>query len=253
MITANIPTWMTSLYDDVFADVMLDRQPGADEVQFLLDTLRLGAGNQVLDQGCGVGSMAIALAARGIHVTGIDIIPAYVARARAGATGLPASFHEADACGYVTSTPIDAAYSWWTSWGHAGTDDANLAMLERVYESLRPGGVFMLDTMNVASILRLYQPVLIRHREVPSRGGQVTIRRDCGIDFMRGEISTLWRFQLPDGSTTATNTTMRMYMPHDIVAMLRAAGFADIQLFGGIAGEPLEMDSHRVVVVAIKP
>lgn len=255
MDNPDLPDWMKALYDDVFADVMLDREPSGDEIRFLVDTLHLSPGSRVLDQGCGLGCMAIPLARLGIQVIGIDVIPSYVARAsgKARSEGLPARFLAADACSWVASEPLDAAFSWWTSWGHAGTDASNLAMLRRVFESLRPGGTFAMDTMNVPSILRDFAPVTIRHRDVPVRRGRVEIRRECGLDFAAGEISTIWRFLMPDGREIATPTVMRMYMPHDVVGMLRAAGFADIRVYGGIEGEPLSMDSRRLVALAVRP
>ncbi|HEX2076890.1 MAG TPA: methyltransferase domain-containing protein [Longimicrobium sp.] len=43
----------------------------------------------VLDVGCGSGDLAIALAQRGLHVVGIDVVEAAIAQARARADALP--------------------------------------------------------------------------------------------------------------------------------------------------------------------
>ena len=56
-----------------------DRKRDLDRVW---DALRLTAGARVLDAGCGSGQFAIALAERGARVTGIDLSPEMIRRAR---------------------------------------------------------------------------------------------------------------------------------------------------------------------------
>ena len=55
------------------------------EIDFLVDALDLRPGARVLDAGCGPGRHALELARRGIAVTGVDLSPDFVARARAAA------------------------------------------------------------------------------------------------------------------------------------------------------------------------
>jgi SAM-dependent methyltransferase len=59
-----------------------DRKRDLDRIW---DALRLSPGAQVLDAGCGSGQFAIALAERGARVTGIDLAPEMIIRARAHA------------------------------------------------------------------------------------------------------------------------------------------------------------------------
>src|SRR5689334_15643267 len=49
------------------------------------DAMGLGSGSRLLDAGCGCGQFAIAFAQRGARVTGVDLSPAMIARARAHA------------------------------------------------------------------------------------------------------------------------------------------------------------------------
>lgn len=45
----------------------------AEEVDFVIDELRLKPGAAILDVGCGTGRHAVALARKGYSVTGIDL------------------------------------------------------------------------------------------------------------------------------------------------------------------------------------
>jgi SAM-dependent methyltransferase len=60
----------------------------AQETGALIDLLGLGPGARVLDVGCGPGRHALALAAAGIDVVGLDISVRFVAEARSRATEL---------------------------------------------------------------------------------------------------------------------------------------------------------------------
>ena len=246
--------WVEALYDELLADVLLRRDEVARELNFLHQALELRPGMTVLDQGCGVGSMALPLAQRGLHVVGIDQAGGYIAEARAAAArlGLSARFEVADARSFLPAAPMDAAFSWWTSWGHA--DDAgNLAMLQRAADALRPGGRFVLDTMNVCGVLRAFAPQVVTTRAVPRLGGEVELRRLSRLDLASGELLKTWIYSLPDGRQVHRPSAMRLYPPWQVSALLQAAGFAEVRLLGSMEGEPLALDSPRLIAMATRP
>jgi SAM-dependent methyltransferase len=85
------------------------------EVTSLIELLGLVPGQRVLDVGCGPGRHALALAARGVEVVGVDISADFVAAAteRARAAGLDrlASFEVGDARDLGLDQAFDAAIS----------------------------------------------------------------------------------------------------------------------------------------------
>src|SRR5215831_16981901 len=85
-------TWMAGDYDR-FSRYM---EQGA---RIFYEQLDIPAGCQLLDVGCGSGQLALLAARDGVNVTGVDIAPNLVerARARAKAEGLNARFVEGDA------------------------------------------------------------------------------------------------------------------------------------------------------------
>jgi SAM-dependent methyltransferase len=96
---------------------------------------------RVLDAGCGSGENALLAASRGADVTGIDIAPAAIARARAKASGrgLAARFEVADALclghlGLTADTVLDSGVF------HIFDDGDRARYVAGLAAVLRPGG-----------------------------------------------------------------------------------------------------------------
>jgi SAM-dependent methyltransferase len=247
-------SWWADLYDELLAEQLLVRDEGEIDptLRFLVDRLAIDEGDRVFDQCCGIGSLAIPLARQGFRTIGVDQAAGYIERAARAAksAGVTAEFIAADACAFVPADPVDAVFNWWTSFG-CGGDEENRRMLDRAFEALRPGGRFALDTMNVPGVLRGFQRDSILHRTTPR--GQVTLLRETSIDFAAGRMLKTWTYFVDGRFDTRHHSSMRLYLPDAIVAMLRAAGFADIELLGDLTGAPLTLDSPRLIVLARRP
>jgi ubiquinone/menaquinone biosynthesis C-methylase UbiE len=244
--------WWTSLYDDHVANVLLERTSPADverTTDFLVAELELGLGSTALDQCCGTGRIAWALAKRGVAVLGVDIVPSYVRRALRREVTLPngLSFEPADAFVYRAIPCRDAAFNWWTSFGYAAADDDNLRMLARARESIRPGGRYALDFMNVPGIYRNFRP------RVVTEAGGVTLVRDSTIDLDANVMHKAWTFTLADGRRFVRNSAVRLYDPAALRRLFLAAGFDDVRIRGDVDGSPLTLDSPRCIVLGRNP
>jgi 2-polyprenyl-6-hydroxyphenyl methylase / 3-demethylubiquinone-9 3-methyltransferase len=111
-------------------------------------------GKTVLDLGCAGGFMAEALAVRGAHVTGIDPAAAAIAAARSHATasGLDIAYDVGigEALPYA-DTAFDAVVCV-----DVLEHVADLSrVLAEVARTLRPGGLFLFDTINRNLVARL--------------------------------------------------------------------------------------------------
>lgn len=242
--------WWQPLYDDIVAELFLagqDKHAVADTVGFLRTVLRLEPGHIVFDQCCGVGTLAVPLADAGVRVVGVDQSEAYIRRAIQVAGSRPCEFHAADAFRFTSPQPCDAGFNWGTGFGNAVSDDRNREMLRRAFESLRPGGRFLLDYQHVPRVLRHFQHALTK------RAGDTVLVRESDIDLQAGLIRQRWTFFLPDGSRRERHSAVRLYLPDQLGGMLREAGFASVQFYGGTDARPLELDSPRCVVVGTKP
>ena len=248
--------WWAALYDDRMADLFLVRSD-ADElratVAFLRDVLGIASGSAVFDQCCGIGSLGLPLAQAGARVVGVDQSGAYIRRARrqAEALGVACDFHQGDAFAFVPPHPCDAAFNWGTSFGYAADDRRNALMLSRAFEALRPGGWFVLDYQNIARVLGDFRPCLVRRHETGA--GELLLVRECALDLPRGTLDQRWSFVRPDGRRDERRSSVRLYLPHALAALLAGCGFSDITFFGGVRGEALTPDSPRCIARARRP
>ena len=125
------------------------------EVAFLVQALRLEAGERVLDVGCGPGRHSLALARRGLEVTGVDFI--VLAREAAVAEGLPARFEIVDVRELAFEGEFDAAVCLCQGgFGLLGGRDEPAAF-GRIAAALRPGGRLALTAFSAAFALRFLE------------------------------------------------------------------------------------------------
>lgn len=245
-------TWWTALYDDLLADLLLDGvDPAATAaaVDFLIATLDLRRGDRVFDQCSGTGRLAVPLAARGLEVVAVEQAVGYVERARrhARAAGVTVELVAGDAFAYVPDRPCRGAFNWWTGFGYLPDDAGNARMLRRAFEALAPGGRYALDFLNAPAVLRHLRP-----REVTTRDG-VELIRDTWVDAAAGLMHKRWTFTAPDGRRIERPSTIRLYLPDQLAALIASVGFDEVRLLGSDAGEPLGSDSPRCIVVARRP
>ena len=121
------------------------------EADFLTAAMALRPGQELLDVGCGPGRHALALAAQGLHVTGVDASPDFVALARAAARerDLPARFVVRDVRDLAYDAAFDAAICLCQGgFGLLGGRDEPAA-LTRIAQALRPGGMLAVSACSL--------------------------------------------------------------------------------------------------------
>ncbi|MBL9150456.1 MAG: methyltransferase domain-containing protein [Phycisphaerae bacterium] len=249
--------WWTTFFDDTYANLGLIARQGADAthiVEVAIRELKLEPGMRVFDQCCGIGRIAIPLAQRGMIVEGVELAASYVERARADAAklGVSATFVEGDAFRYVASLPCDAAINVFTSFGYAADAARNEEMLRRAFESLKPGGRFLLERFNPCRIVAFGLTPYGSRVPLPECGGDAIILDEPVADWHRGVITSTWTIFFPDGRREVRSFETAMLFPHELIAMARSVGFVDIELRSG-NGEPYDRHARRLLLLARRP
>ena len=243
--------WCAEFFDEAFADHYLERAPQhiLAAVGFLTRHLQLAPGSRIFDQCCGVGNVSHALARMGHVLTGVDLIPGYVARAEKTAVTekLNCHFYADDARSFKTPEPCDAAFNWWTSFGYFEDDAENRRMMERAAESLKPGGRFVLDYMNRAERIAGFgdeDTMVAETRE----GRWVSV-----YDRARDMVIKSWHYRDAAGNTVEKNGSgAKLYSPAQLQLLLEQAGFTDVEFRGDWNGAPLTATSPRCIAIARK-
>jgi len=125
--------------------------------KLIADTLGQGP-KRILDAACGIGTQALGLAERGHKISGSDLSPAAVARAKREAEkrGLSVGFTVADMrvlSGYHAG-PFDVVCAMDNALPHLRSDEELVATLSEVSGLLTPGGLFMASVRDYDSLLQ---------------------------------------------------------------------------------------------------
>ena len=221
------------------------------EVDSLVQALELRQEQAILDLACGHGRHSIELARRGYtQVTGLDYTPAYleIARRDVEAAGVAVRWLHGDMRTLTFKSEFSAVYCALVAL-FPFDDETNQAILNGVARALRPGGRFLVDTLNPLEPLRASQPQ--RWERLPGGGWGLQER---SYDPRSGRNRTEWTVIYPDGSHTSHRTSQRFYTVPELERMLDLAGLKLDALYGDIAAElgPYSMESVHLVAVAEK-
>ncbi|MEZ4534243.1 MAG: hypothetical protein R3D26_04415 [Cyanobacteriota/Melainabacteria group bacterium] len=126
-------------------------------------------------------------------------------------------------------------------------------MLKRAFESLKPGGRLALDYPNIPAVLRNNKPVQEYEYDCDSENGVIKVCRESSLNLIEGLREQRWIFHMPDGKELVHDTSLKMYLPDAIVESLQLCGFVDVEVFGSVFGDPLELDSERCIFIARRP
>lgn len=249
--------WWVDFHVAEMADLFLERED-QDELQstidFLVDKLGLSPGDRVFDQCCGIGNISHRLALNGAYCVGVDLCRLYIDRAKSVTheRDLPCEFFCDDAYSFVAPSPCEGAFNWYSSFGYAASDDQNSQMAARAFESLKPGGVYALDVPNFPFLMRNFQRYMVRHGK-NHEGRKVTCIRESDLDLYQGVLRQSWQWIVEGRPIDTRYSALRIYLPHQLIDMLRAVGFTDVRAFGNLNDAELTMDSPRLILTARRP
>jgi SAM-dependent methyltransferase len=227
-------------YEPPLTDERSERETAA-----LAGWLRLDAPADVIDLACGHGRHAIRMARRGHRVTGVDASAGFLERAARDAGDAAVTWRRADMRAPLGTSCCDAGYCVFTAFGYF--DDAgNRAVLEQVARALRPGGRFVIETINRDNLLRRLSLSSIQEVD-----GDWMLDRSTW-DPVTGRISTA-RTCLVGGERHDVAFQLRLPAPSELAAWCAAAGLEVEQWLGDWQGQALGLDSHRLIAVLRKP
>jgi SAM-dependent methyltransferase len=211
------------------------------DVDFLEKTFDVRPGARLLDVPCGNGRHSIELARRGYRVTGFDLSEEFLAAARAE---LDADWRLGDMRTLqLEPSAFDSAFCFGNSFGyldHTGV----AAFLSALAGALKPAAKLVIETgVTAESIL----PTLVQKRW--HRFGDLMILSENRYDPWESCLHIDYTFVR--GSMIETRPTASyVFTSAELRRMLEAAGFDTLSFHGGMAGEPYQLGSPRLVIIA---
>lgn len=246
------PDWYRRHYDEAYLRVYapkLTPEGTALEADRIVALLTLAPGASVLDVACGQGRHSIALAARGFRVTGLDLSPYLLARAReeAGRARVDVRWVEADMREIPFQDEFDAAISVFTSFGYLEDEAQDARVLASIARALRPGGRFLLEAMHRENLLTRLET---RGEERRADGTLVTHERNFDTATSRLEDHAI--VLAPSGERWERTTSIRLYTVDELRRMFASAGLRVDAAFGRLDGSPLTAASRRLAILAMR-
>ncbi|MDD3164376.1 MAG: class I SAM-dependent methyltransferase [Oscillospiraceae bacterium] len=207
----------------------------------------------VLDLCCGTGSMAVRMAQRGWQVTGVDASEEMLTMATDKAAGLPDDLRPFFACQLAQKlrlpAPVDLAICCLDSLNYL-TKPADCEMaVRRVYQALKPGGLFVFD-LNTPEKLRAMddQVFLDEDDDVYCvwRGSFDAKTKICtyGMDLFQRD-GNIWRRSLEEHEEYA-------YTIGQMTQYLAQAGFTGIKVYGDRSLKIPQAGQQRIYFTALK-
>jgi SAM-dependent methyltransferase len=219
-----------------------------DEVDLVERTLGLDGPGRLLDLPCGEGRHALELARRGHDVTGVDLSPHAVERARAEAVraGLAAEFRVGDMRA-PPEGPFDGACCLGNSLGYLSHEDLR-RFLRAMLALLRPGARWVVDTGTAAeSLLPRFGA---DDRDLEAVGICFTVRQR--YDAVEGRLlqeATLARGEEREEGAISYG----VYTVAELRRLFLDAGWSVVGLYGALDGRPFSLGDPRLVMVAERP
>ncbi|MGH7537752.1 MAG: class I SAM-dependent methyltransferase [Gemmatimonadales bacterium] len=199
-------------------------------------------GERVLDLACGAGRHAAELERAGARVVGLDLSPTMLHRAR---TLSRVRLVRGD----MRQLPFRAAsfglaVNLFTSFGYFRDDAEHRVVVHQVASVLAPGGRFVLDYFNADQLRRTL------------RRGSEEVRDSATAARVRRRFSEEGRYVVKEIELRAESRSfqerVRLFSPAELTTLLEDAGLQVEQRYGDYDGRPLEPDTPRAILVAVR-
>lgn len=242
--------WWHGFFNEDYIDIYgtEDAKRTNLEVEGVVSILAPPEDSRILDLCCGYGRHAIGLAKKGFKLTGLDFSPVLLKRALsdAGRNRTPISLVRADMRRIPFRGRFDYVINLFSAFGYFDNDEDDQTVLDCVSDALRPGGEFLLDTINRERVLSRFR------RETWEELGRGEYALDeRSFDLLSSRISAR-TLVLGQGKILERRHSMRLYTLTEIARMVETAGMNVVSVYGHLDGRDYRTDTPRMVLRAVK-
>ncbi|MEO8373216.1 MAG: class I SAM-dependent methyltransferase [Candidatus Solibacter sp.] len=232
----------SELYPYVFSAARMASAAGQVAQILALTGITQGA---VLDLCCGPGRHAAEFAALGFGVTGVDASTFLLQRARERSAEV--EWVQADMRAFERPASFDLACNLFTSFGYFAHEEDNVRVLRNLFDNLRAGGTLAMDMVGREHMRQ--QGLEARHTRFAD--GAVLIQQPrVNADWTH--LNNEWTVARADGSRRCYHFEHHLYSGDELQDVLEVCGFAEVRLYGDLAGAAYSPQAPRLVAIARK-
>lgn len=251
--------WWRHFFQPIAAEIMFAPKAGEaeKEVAQVVKQTKAKGPLDVLDLACGVGRHAIVFARRGFAVTGLDYSEPYLCEARKAAKAAGASIRFVhgdmkDLKPFFAANRFDLVVALYNSFGYFDSRRDDFKMLKAVNRVLKPGGRFVINTLNEGGVVRrLKTPISIGREPLPNVIMIDAARYDPAV---RRTISqwTIVDVRRSKPTIFRQSFTQNVYSHADLKRLLRAAGFTVEKAWGPLSGGAFDRRKSWLQTIAAR-
>jgi SAM-dependent methyltransferase len=214
---------------------------------------------KVLDLCCGIGRHSVTLAEKGFQVTGIDLSEASINRAKVTAKekGVEerAEFLVGDVrrlLEYIppTGRKFGAVTNMFTSLGY-WDEAADVSILQQASQLAEKGCLLVVDIANKDFLVRHFQPFGMLTLQGES---QYVLIEERQLNLETSRMNNKWTFYRKEGEdlkhAAMVQLDHRVYSLHELVSLIRSAGWDHLTAYGDFGLNPMTFDTSRMITVA---
>jgi SAM-dependent methyltransferase len=234
--------WTTTFFNGLAVEfwVTVAPPPSASEIEFLRSVF---PGNELLDVACGAGRYTIPLFHAGYAMTGVDLSDDFLSVARQREPRI--DWHRGDVRALPWRERFDGALCFGNSFGYFPREETR-PFLRGLAQTLKPGGAFVIESGATAESLL---PALVRERTM--QAGEIAFSSVASYDARTSVLEVEYTFAKGDVRETKTASTT-IFTAGEVGAMLREAGFAEVEVYASAARDEFVVGAPRAIFVARK-
>jgi len=231
-------------------------------------------GGPVLEIACGTGRVAIPIARLGFDVTGLDLVPGMLVRARRKAAGLRTRWIEGDAREFQLGEQFRLVFLTGNAFQAFLTRDDQERMLACVRQHLHDDGLFAFETRNprwplshsagavsppagdgLFAYLETREEEAEFQRYTDKDGREVRVSKTQAYDAIAQILHWTTHRRWFEGNrpqNRITRIAVRFTFPRELEALLHHNGFSILRQYGDWNLEPLTAASRSMLAVCRK-
>jgi SAM-dependent methyltransferase len=238
--------WYRNWFDSPYYDILYKDRDQEEADMFIYNLVKYLAPKKnalMLDLACGNGRYSIALNRMDYNVTGIDLSQKKIEAAKHFQNNTLA-FAVNDMRMPLEPNKYDYVFNLFTSFGYFDKEEENKIVLANVYNSLKKGGIFVLDYVNGEKAVKYLMP----HEEYTIEGVHFDIKK-----FVKGNL-IVKEINIKDGDDECSfSEKVSIFSESKLKGYITGCGFEISQIFGDYQLKGFDAaNSDRLIIISRK-